>query len=258
MRRISRSASSNMARVVSPSGMPKPLTSVEDEPRPVPNSKRPSLRWSSMATRSATRAGWLTGGVKIQIAEPTWMRVVRAAMKGSTISEAERCEYSSRKWCSTDHTYFKPWRSAAPARSTSRQRRACPGVNPPPRGARGGGTRLYPEAGFRGHRLCAASFGKERRELMQMLRNAGGSEDPMLRDMARKLAAWDFTGITLTPPTTLIEDRLELDLDGIAVHLIYVGPAHTAGDVVVPLPAARVVFTGRVLFRLRTPLGREG
>src|SRR5439155_595127 len=59
-------------------------------------------------------------------------------------------------------------------------------------------------------------------------------------------------------PTTLIEDRLELDLDGIAVHLIYVGPAHTAGDVVVHLPAARVVFTGDVLFRLCTPVGWEG
>ena len=96
-----------MARVVSPSGMPKPLNSVEEEPRPVPNSKRPSLRWSSMATRSATRAGWLTGGVRFQIAEPRWMRLVRAAMKGSTISEAERCEYSSRKWCSLTQTYFQ-------------------------------------------------------------------------------------------------------------------------------------------------------
>ena len=91
-----------------------------------------------------------------------------------------------------------------------------------------------------------------------MLRNAGGSEDPMLRDMARQLAAWDFTGVTLTPPTTLIEDRLALDLDGIAVHLIYVGPAHTAGDVIVHLPAARVVFTGDILFRLCTPIGWEG
>jgi len=120
------------------------------------------------------------------------------------------------------------------------------------------GNQLFAGAEIIGHRLCAASFGKERPELMQMLRNAGGSEDPMLRDMARQLAAWDFAGITLTPPTTLVEDRLELDLDGIAVHLIYVGPAHTAGDVVVHLPAARVVFTGDVLFRLCTPVGWEG
>ena len=44
--------------------------SVVDEPRPVPNSKRPSERWSSIATRSATRAGWFTGGVMLMIAEP--------------------------------------------------------------------------------------------------------------------------------------------------------------------------------------------
>src|SRR5207245_3019204 len=120
------------------------------------------------------------------------------------------------------------------------------------------GNQLLPGAGMIGDCLCAASFGKERPDLMQMLRHAGGSEDPMLRDMARQLADWDFTGVALRPPTTLIEDRLELDLDGIAVHLIYVGPAHTAGDVIVRLPAARVVFTGDILFRLCTPIGWEG
>src|SRR3989442_16004483 len=78
-----------------------------------------------MATRSATRAGWLTGGVRFQIAEPTWIRRVRAAMNGSTISDAERWEYSSRKWCSTDQTYLKPWRSQASASSSSRISRAC-------------------------------------------------------------------------------------------------------------------------------------
>jgi len=144
-------------------------------------------------------------------------------------------------------TYARVWRR--PARRV---------VNTHHNGDHCWGNQLFPEAEIIGHRLCAASFGKERPELMQMLRNAGGSEDPMLRDMARQLAAWDFTGITLTPPTTLIEDRLELDLDGIAVHLIYVGPAHTAGDVIVHLPAARVVFTGDVLFRLCTPVGWEG
>src|SRR5947208_2531755 len=56
------------------------------------------------------------------------MRVVEwrgSRSKGSTISDAERCEYSSRKWCSTDQTYLKPWRSEASASSTSRRRRAC-------------------------------------------------------------------------------------------------------------------------------------
>src|SRR5690242_9759680 len=34
-------------------------------------------------------------------------------------------EYSSRKWCSTDQTYFQPARSQATASSSSRIRRAC-------------------------------------------------------------------------------------------------------------------------------------
>ena len=50
--------------------MPKPFCSVVEEPRPVPNSKRPSERWSSMATRSAMRAGWFTGGVMLKMPEP--------------------------------------------------------------------------------------------------------------------------------------------------------------------------------------------
>ena len=54
--------------------MPKPFCSVVDEPRPMPNSKRPSDRWSSIATRSATRAGWFTGGVMLKMPEPRWMR----------------------------------------------------------------------------------------------------------------------------------------------------------------------------------------
>src|SRR5690606_3775569 len=49
-----------------------------------------------------------------------------------------------------------------------------------------------------------------------------------------------------------------LDLDGETVELLYVGPAHTAGDVIVHIPAARIVFTGDVLFRLCTPIGWEG
>lgn len=94
--------------------------------------------------------------------------------------------------------------------------------------------------------------------MMQMVRNARSSEDPAIADLASALAEWDFTGIELTPPTMVFDDRLDLDLDGIQVELRYVGPAHTVGDVIVHLPAERVVFTGDVLFRLCTPIGWEG
>ena len=38
-----------------------------------------SERWSSIATRSATRTGWFTGGVMLKIPDPRWIRSVTAA-----------------------------------------------------------------------------------------------------------------------------------------------------------------------------------
>jgi glyoxylase-like metal-dependent hydrolase (beta-lactamase superfamily II) len=120
------------------------------------------------------------------------------------------------------------------------------------------GNQLFPTAELIGHRRCAEGFGRERPEMMQMLRSQAGSENPVLRALAEKLADWDFTGVTLTPPTTLFDDRLDLDLDGIRVELLWVGPAHTSGDVIAWLPTERIVFTGDVLFRLCTPIGWDG
>lgn len=122
------------------------------------------------------------------------------------------------------------------------------------------GNQLFAEAGAEliGHRLCAASFGKEQPAAMQALKGLAGSADPALAHLAQALAPYDFTGVTPTPPTTLFEERLDLDLDGLPVELLYVGPAHTPGDVIVHLPSVRVVFTGDVLFRLCTPIGWEG
>ena len=144
-------------------------------------------------------------------------------------------------------TYARVWK--APARRV---------VNTHRNGDHCWGNQLFPDAEIIGHRLCAAEFGKERPEFMQTLRNSGSSSDPALAAFARRLADWDFAGIELRPPKTLIDERLTLDLDGIHADLIYVGPAHTAGDLIVHLPAERIVFTGDILFRLCTPIGWEG
>jgi glyoxylase-like metal-dependent hydrolase (beta-lactamase superfamily II) len=144
-------------------------------------------------------------------------------------------------------TYARVWRG--PARRV---------VNTHHNGDHCWGNQLFPEAEIIGHRLCAAHFGTERPEFMQSLRNAGDSADPMLSAFAKRLEDWDFSGIEPRPPTTLVDDRLDLDLEGLAVELVYVGPAHTAGDVIVHLPAERIVFTGDILFRLCTPIGWEG
>jgi glyoxylase-like metal-dependent hydrolase (beta-lactamase superfamily II) len=121
------------------------------------------------------------------------------------------------------------------------------------------GNQLLAGAEIIGHRLCAEAFGTDiQPAVLQAMRTVPASSEPALAAFAAALAEWDFSGIELRPPTTLIDDRLELDLDGIAAHLIYVGPAHTAGDVIVHLPEQGVVFTGDVLFRLCTPIGWEG
>jgi glyoxylase-like metal-dependent hydrolase (beta-lactamase superfamily II) len=120
------------------------------------------------------------------------------------------------------------------------------------------GNQLFSGAEIIGHRLCAKYFGHEKPELMQSLRDGDGFGDANLAAFSRALKEYDFRGIELTPPTTLFDERLDLDLDGLAVQLLYVGPAHTAGDVVVYLPESRVLFAGDVLFRLCTPIGWEG
>lgn len=119
------------------------------------------------------------------------------------------------------------------------------------------GNQLFHGAEIIGHRLCAEAFGKESPELMQQLRN-GAADDPALADFAAALQQYDFSGIELKPPTTVFDDRMDLELAELPIELIYVGPAHTIGDVIVHLPQQRVVFTGDILFRLCTPIGWEG
>ena len=121
------------------------------------------------------------------------------------------------------------------------------------------GNQLFRGAEIIGHRLCAAYMAREAGPAMlQMLRGARDSADPAVAGFAQALAEFDFTGVELTPPTRLVDERLDLDLDGLTVELLYVGPAHTAGDLIVHLPRQRIVFTGDVLFRLCTPIGWDG
>ncbi|MDG2306293.1 MAG: MBL fold metallo-hydrolase [Candidatus Binatia bacterium] len=121
------------------------------------------------------------------------------------------------------------------------------------------GNQLFPGAEIIAHRACGEMFEREKPEAMQALRNAGGAGgDPMLKAFADALSEFDFEGIELTPPTTLIDDTLDIELDGLKVSLVHVGPAHTAGDVIVHLPEQGIVFAGDILFRLCTPIGWEG
>ena len=70
----------------------------------------------------------------------------------------------------------------------------------------------------------------------------------------RMLAAYDFEGVTLTPPTETFTAALELEVGGRGVELIEVGPAHSPGDLIVHVPDERVVFAADLVFVGVTPI----
>ena len=143
--------------------------------------------------------------------------------------------------------YSRVW--AAPARRV---------VNTHYNGDHCWGNQLFPQAALIGHRRCAESFSKENPATLQALKTADLSGRPALAGLRRALEPWDFSGIELTPPSIVFDDRLEIELGGSPVEVVYVGPAHTDSDVIVHLPEDRVVFAGDVIFRLCTPIGWEG
>lgn len=67
-----------------------------------------------------------------------------------------------------------------------------------------------------------------------------------------------FEGIELVLPTRTFDDTLSLEVGDKRVELIEVGPAHTKGDVIVHVPADRVVYCGDILFIGGHPIVWEG
>jgi cyclase len=122
------------------------------------------------------------------------------------------------------------------------------------------GNQIFAELGTEiiGHRLCAEWFRREATPELFVALCEADEVPPPFEGLARALRAFDFHDIVLTPPTTLIDGDTDLDLDGLLVRLLYVGPAHTPGDVVVHLPDEGIVFTGDILFHRCTPIGWEG
>lgn len=120
------------------------------------------------------------------------------------------------------------------------------------------GNQLLPGAEIIGHRRCAELMSTLPPEALQRLKELPDTV-PAARALREGLQRFDFRGIEITPPTTFVpDDGMTLEVDGVRLDLIYVGPAHTAGDVIAHLPEEGVVFTGDVLFRNCAPIGWEG
>jgi glyoxylase-like metal-dependent hydrolase (beta-lactamase superfamily II) len=124
------------------------------------------------------------------------------------------------------------------------------------------GNQLFADAGAEiiGHRLCVEWFTKEATPelFVALCESDDESLPPSLGGFVRSLRKFDFHDIVLTPPTTAVDGDTTIDLDGLQVDLLYVGPAHTPGDVVVHVPEHGVLYTGDILFHECTPIGWEG
>jgi cyclase len=68
------------------------------------------------------------------------------------------------------------------------------------------------------------------------------------------LEPFAFDGVLLVPPTRTFSGQLELDVGGREVRLLEVGPAHTAGDLIVWVPDARIAIAADILFIGVTPI----
>jgi cyclase len=120
------------------------------------------------------------------------------------------------------------------------------------------GNQLCAGAEIIGHVHCAEAMARDiTPETMHYLATADPPL-PGLERFAEALRAYDFRGVTITPPTVTFEQSMSLDLDGLRVDIVHVGPAHTPGDAIVHLPERGILFGGDVLWSGCTPIGWEG
>lgn len=82
---------------------------------------------------------------------------------------------------------------------------------------------------------------------------------PVATPYAReRFGHFDFSGITVRNADETFDRSLALDVGGREIHLLNLGPAHTAADSVVHVPDAGVLFGGDLLFIGCTPIVWSG
>jgi cyclase len=112
------------------------------------------------------------------------------------------------------------------------------------------GNCCLPEAKIIASRSCAEEMAHE--DPASMAAMARAARAGQLGDLGdfflHCFGAFDFESVTQRLPTETFAGTHTLQVGAKAVQLFEVGPAHTQGDVIVHVPADRVVYTGDILF----------
>ncbi|WP_376797547.1 MBL fold metallo-hydrolase [Thermogemmatispora sp.] len=110
------------------------------------------------------------------------------------------------------------------------------------------GNQLVANAQIIASEQAAIEMQEDPPERLRSLLSQTANLPQLQRFLQRAFGAFDFSDITLTPPTRTFSGELTLHVGSKEVRLIEVGPAHTRGDILVYVPAERVVFSGDILF----------
>ena len=102
---------------------------------------------------------------------------------------------------------------------------------------------------------AAAEMEVARPEALAALMRGARADGGVVGDfLVECFGSFDFEGIAHTLPTRTFNGELRLTVGHKTVELTEVGPAHTAGDIMVHVPEDRTVFTGDVLFIEGAPI----
>ncbi|ATL68386.1 MBL fold metallo-hydrolase [Nocardia terpenica] len=117
------------------------------------------------------------------------------------------------------------------------------------------GARIIASAATADHMRRAPSVDHFR----DLIARANAGEDGVVAEFTRdRMGMFDLTGVVSSPPTTTFSGETTVAVGETEVRLIQVGPAHTAGDVLVEVPGDAVLFTGDILFVDAHPVVHSG
>jgi len=110
------------------------------------------------------------------------------------------------------------------------------------------GNELVREAEIIASSKAAAAMQEESPALLEGFMKAAPDLGEVGAYLQRIFGSFEFSGITQTLPTTTFDGHLTRRVGDKTLELIEVGPAHTAGDILVHIPADKTIFTGDILF----------
>lgn len=113
------------------------------------------------------------------------------------------------------------------------------------------GNQLFPDARIVASSATAQEMQHAGPDLIMSLRDAPGGPGRFAREI---FAPFDWSDCSPLRPTETFDGRQVLDVGGVEVQLLELGPAHTAGDSVAWVPSAGVLYTGDLLFIGGTPI----